>query len=122
MSIRAYQRTFQQRLDATLKAREKVRNRVLQRVLAKIPQLIARYSTIQRAYLFGSVTRRGLFHAQSDIDIGIEGANTEDYFALWNTLEEALPDLLIDLRDIPPDSYFGHQIYKTGILLYERTN
>ncbi|MFN8456907.1 MAG: nucleotidyltransferase domain-containing protein [Anaerolineae bacterium] len=82
------------------------------------PAIIARYPSIKAAYLFGSILRPGAFRGDSDIDIAIENGAAEDYFALWRDLQEVLPDWLIDLRDLPPDTVFTRHILSMGEKIY----
>ena len=58
---------------------EKLRQQTLQRVLELLPRLAKRYG-FHRAYIFGSVTKKGLFRKNSDIDLAIEGLGDEKYF------------------------------------------
>lgn len=120
MSIETYRRTLQNRLHKQLEQREQRRQQVLKSMLAEAPAIIARFPSIQRAYLFGSITKTGAFHADSDVDIGVEGVSAPEYFAVWRALEEAFPEIFIDVRDVIPDTYFGQQVQNRGILLYER--
>jgi predicted nucleotidyltransferase len=121
-SIHTYRKSFRERLQRDVQAREQVRRNLMQVVTACVPAICARYDSVQRAYLFGSLTQPGQFHAQSDVDVAIEGATAEHYFALWHALEEALPERVIDLRDVEPHSHFGRSVRLRGQLLYERTD
>jgi predicted nucleotidyltransferase len=118
INIRAARQAFQARLQKDLAEREASRERALKAVRAVAPQIIARYSTVKTAYLFGSILRSGAFRVDSDIDIAVKGASAEDYFALWHDLEDALPDWFIDLRDLPPDTFFTRWVYETGEKIY----
>jgi predicted nucleotidyltransferase len=121
-TIETYRHTFHMRLQKQLEIREQLRQNALQIVLTRVPKVIADFPSIRRAYLFGSLTRPGGYDRQSDVDIAVEGASAEEYFELWRALEDVLPDLTVDLRDLTPDSYFGRQVCKGGVLLYERGN
>jgi len=120
MTIQAYRRQFQARLQKSFERREARRLQVLRTAMAAFPSAIATFPSVRRAYLFGSVTRAGAFGVESDIDVAVEGTTAEDYFALWAELEGILPEVIIDVREITPDSLFGQRVHKTGILLYER--
>jgi len=120
MNIEACRRTLQNRWRKQLEQREQRRQQVLETVLNVAPAIIARFPSIQRAYLFGSITRPGAFHAESDVDIGVEGASAVEYFAVWRALDEAFPEIFLDVRDVVPETYFGQQVQNRGILLYER--
>ncbi len=121
-AMRAYRMGFRARLERRREAQERLRQRALQAVEERVPCVIARSSSVQRAYLFGSLTRPGAFHEASDIDIAVEGITAQEYFALWRALEQALPDWEVDLRDITSPSHFSDLIRKTGVLIYERAD
>jgi predicted nucleotidyltransferase len=121
-SIHAYRQNFKTRLRRRLEARERTRQRALQIIQEKAPTIMSRWQSVRRAYLFGSVTHPGAFHEESDVDIAIEGVTAQEYFALWRALERALPDWVIDVRDITPASPFADLVRKTGVLIYERAN
>lgn len=120
--IHIYRRNFQARLRRQFEMREVARQQALQAVHEKAPAILSGFPSVQRAYLFGSVARPGAFHEGSDVDIAVEGVTTQEYFALWKALEEALPDLAIDVRDLTPASPFSDLICKTGVLIYERAD
>ncbi len=121
-TIEEYRRTFQARLRRQQEMREAERQQALQAVREKAPAVISSQASVRRAYLFGSVTRPGAFHPQSDIDIAVEGATPQEYFSLWRALEHALPDWTIDVRDITSASSFGALVRRTGVLIYERAD
>jgi predicted nucleotidyltransferase len=73
-----------------------------------------------RIYLFGSVVRPGAFRLDSDVDAGVEGADAQDYFALWRDLEREAPEWTIDLREVSGNPPFAERVRATGIPLYER--
>lgn len=119
--IKIYRRNFQARMQRQSEKREIRRQRALAAVRKGAPSLMAEWPAVRRAYLFGSVTREGAFHAESDIDIAIEGEiDAETYFALWHALERALPDWAIDLRDISTHSRFADLVRQYGELIYEQ--
>ena len=121
--IAVYRRNFQARMQRQSEKREDERQRALVAVRATVPSLMAERPAVHRAYLFGSITREGAFHAASDIDIAIEGEiDAETYFALWHALERALPDWATDLRDISTHSRFADLVRQYGDLIYEREN
>jgi predicted nucleotidyltransferase len=121
-TMEEYRRTFQARLRRQQEMREAERQRALQAVHESAPAIISSQPSIRRAYLFGSVTRPGAFHPESDIDIAVEGATAHEYFSLWRALERALPDWMIDVRDITSGSTFGDLVRRTGVLIYERAD
>ncbi len=120
--IETYRRTFRQRMKRDWEEREERRRQALQLVREKVPAILAAYPSVQRAYLFGSVTRPGAFHSASDIDIALEGTTAAEYFAVWRDLEHTLPDWMVDVREITASSLFANLIYETGILIYERAS
>jgi predicted nucleotidyltransferase len=118
--MRTYRQSFQARLKRQRDAREARRQRALESVRQAAPDILSRWPSVQRAYLFGSITRPGAFHKKSDVDIAVEGVTAEEYLALWRALERALPDWAIDLRDITPASTFADLVRRTGVLIYAR--
>lgn len=116
--IQTYRRSFQARLQQGMEEREARRKKALKEIKAVAPTLLPQYPAIKAVYLFGSVLRFGRFQPNSDIDVAIEGGAAEDYFAFWRDLQEALPDWLIDLRDLPPDTLFTQRVYETGEKIY----
>ena len=119
-NLRVYRQNFKDRLNKQREQREGYRLQTLDEVKAVLPAAAVRFSSVQRLYLFGSIICQGQFHAKSDVDIGVVGITAEDYFALWRELEAALPEWLIDLRDISEPSFFADRVQKTGLLIYER--
>ncbi len=118
IDIKAARKAFLSRQQRALEQHEALRQNALQAVHSVAPSVIAKYQTVTAAYLFGSILRPGAFQADSDIDIALEGVSAEDYFALWRELEEALPDWLIDLRDLPLDQHFAKRVRNTGEKIY----
>lgn len=118
LDIQAARRAFKVRLQKKFNEKEAARKKALQAVRAVTPGIIAKYSAVQSAYLFGSILRSGAFHPDSDIDIAIEGGSAQDYFALWHELEEALPDWFIDLRDLSPNTRFTRRVQEFGEKIY----
>jgi len=99
-----------------------MRRRALQVIREKAPAIMSGWQSVRRAYLFGSITHPGAFHEASDVDIAVEGVTAQEHFALWQALEQALPDWAIDVRDITPASPFADLVRKTGVLIYERAS
>ena len=120
--MEAYRRTFRERSRRALEMREKRRQQALQAVQDKAPAILATYPSVQRAYLFGSVTRPGAFHPASDIDVALEGTTAAEYFAVWRDLEYALPDWTVDARETIDPSPFADRVRETGVLIYERAS
>ncbi len=118
IDIQAARQALEARFQKDFKKREAAREKALQAARAVAPGIIAKYPAIGAAYLFGSILRPGAFGSDSDIDIAIEGGSAKDYFDLWHDLEKALPNWFIDLRDLPPDTYFTRRVYRTGEKIY----
>lgn len=118
-----YRAHFQQRLADQMAEREELRQQAQTAATAAILALAPTFPSLQYAFLFGSITRAGQFHPQSDVDVALEGTTAEDYFAFWRELEKALPNWVLDVRELTAaDQAFANLIRQTGILLYERQN
>lgn len=117
-----YRRGFKQREQARFEAGEKRREAAKQNVGQAIEVISDRYPTIQRVYLFGSILKPGRFRPASDIDIGIEGANTALCLDIWRDLERAIPNLSLDVRSLDPQDLFSERVWQKGELIYERAN
>ncbi len=118
--LQIYRAHFRARQQKQFAEREAAREVALRAARERIPPLLARWPSIQRAYLFGSVLRPGAFHQHSDIDIAVEGIPGACYFEVWRALEAALPEWPIDLRDMEASPLLADLIQQTGELLYER--
>jgi predicted nucleotidyltransferase len=94
-------------------AREQVRTTFLRRTQEALMLLGPKFG-IERAYIFGSVTQPGRFHADSDIDIAVEAIPQESLFfalsAFMSALERNVD--IVDLRTCP----FAQRIRKSGLL------
>lgn len=66
-----------------------MREQMLQQLLRSLPQLAARYR-FARAYVFGSLTKKGGFQKASDVDVAVEGLPDEKYFAFMAELSDLL--------------------------------
>jgi predicted nucleotidyltransferase len=115
----AYRRSLQTRWERRREKAERRRQAAYCAVQEASAGVFCRYPSLHRAYLFGSVTYPGAFHAQSDIDIAVEGLDPQRYFDVWRDLERALPHWVIDLRDISSASSFADLVRKTGVIIYE---
>ncbi len=60
---------------------------MLEHLLHSLPQLAARYG-FARAYVFGSLTKKGRFRKNSDVDVAVEGLTDERYFTFMAELSE----------------------------------
>jgi predicted nucleotidyltransferase len=92
---------------------ESDRQQLLIQLQAWLDQNGERYG-IDRAYIFGSVTRPHRFHQNSDIDLAIENINPEDFCLVISLLYEYLAREVdvIQLRYC----HFANRIRQTGIL------
>jgi len=120
VDVNACRESFIARLEKRFSDGERRRQDALETALNATAAILPRYSTVRRAYLFGSVLRSGAFRLDSDIDIAVEGIKAPDYFALWHDLEEAMPEWTVDLRDLVPGSEFSLRVRAKGHLIYER--
>lgn len=88
-----------------------------QSLLTKTCQWLEEFSIeygITQAYIFGSVTRTGKFHHNSDIDLAVETINPEKHCEAISLLSTYLER---DVDLIKLDScHFAHRIRQTGIL------
>ncbi|MBN1992335.1 MAG: nucleotidyltransferase domain-containing protein, partial [Anaerolineae bacterium] len=75
---------------------------------------------VRRVYLFGSVTRPGAFRPDSDVDIGLEGANMALCFDVWRELERAAPAWRLDVRSLEPEDLFTERVRQKGEVVYEQ--
>lgn len=100
--------------------REDRRSSALEAVRRAVLECVPGYSSVRRAYLFGSVVRPAAFRPDSDVDVAVEGIGVAEYFDLWRDLERAAPEWTIDLRDITQPSPFAERVRAMGLLIYER--
>lgn len=68
---------------------EMMRKQMLEHLLRSLPQLAARYG-FARAYVFGSLTKKGRFRKNSDVDVAVEGLTDERYFTFMAELSELM--------------------------------
>lgn len=119
--IAQYRRTFDRRTQARRQANEQRRRQARQRVIEAIEQVMPRYPTVSRVFLFGSVTRPTAFRPDSDIDVGIEGPDMALCFDIWRDLEQLLTDWNLDVRALKPEELFTQRIRQKGELVYEQS-
>ncbi len=53
-----------------------------------------------RIVVFGSLLHPEIFHAQSDIDIAVEGIAWPAYLRAWNEVEKQFAEFIVDLIDL----------------------
>jgi len=83
---------------------------------------IARNFDVERIYLFGSYIK-GTAKEDSDIDLYMESSLFGiDFFGFAEALRESLGKKigLLSNKTIEPKSTIENEIYKTGVLIYER--
>lgn len=119
-AIARYHRSFVERTEQRRRENEQLRQRARQAVSQAVAAVVDRYPTVQRVYLFGSVTRLGAFKAGSDVDIGVEGATMARCFDIWRDLEEIVPEWPLDVRALEAQDPFSERVRQKGELVYER--
>jgi predicted nucleotidyltransferase len=116
-----YRRAFWQREQIRFQEKEKRRQNAKRAVYHAVEPVISHYPTVQRVYLFGSVLKPGAFDADSDIDIGVEGADTALCFDIWRELEQAIPEWTLDVRSLDSEDTFAERVRRKGELIYEQS-
>ena len=82
--------------------------------------LLAKKYTVRAVYLFGSVAWPDRFHADSDIDLAVEGLPDEKYMRALTELWHLLP-AEGELSLVPLESAFpelAERVRREGIVLY----
>lgn len=102
--------------------RERRRRVACDALRAAVRSVAPHYVQVERAFLFGSVTRPGGLSEASDLDVAVEGTlGAEAFFALWRDLERAVDSGPIDLVELDQRSvHFVQRVRETGELIYER--
>jgi uncharacterized protein len=104
-------------LDAVLMRRrqenEQQRLDLLTQVMAWLDANAADYG-IDRAYLFGSITRPHRFAEASDVDIAVEQIDPDRFFTAMGTLMETL-ERDVDLVELSK-CHFADRIRQRGLL------
>jgi len=104
-------------LDKILRERDIQREQERQTLLTKTQQWLDENAVeygINRAYIFGSVTRSYKFHPGSDVDIAVENINPELHFDAISILSSYLGrevDIILQ-----KNCHFAHRIREQGIL------
>jgi predicted nucleotidyltransferase len=68
-----------------------------------------------RAYIFGSVVKKGRFRYESDVDIAVFDLKNENFFRLMSDISNSL-GREVDLYQIEIDEFLRKTIEETGIL------
>lgn len=98
--------------------REKLRLSILEQVHSALTTLEKKYCW-EEAYLFGSVSNKGRFRDNSDIDIAIIGLNRLDHYAFTGDISETLSmrvDVVL-LEECP----FANSIKEKGLKWNRKT-
>jgi predicted nucleotidyltransferase len=104
-------------LDRIIAARDKQREEERQTLLAKTQQWLDENGVeygIDRAYIFGSVTRPYKFHPDSDVDIAVENIDPKQHFDAISILAYYL-GREVDII-LLKNCHFAHRIREEGIL------
>ena len=104
-------------LDKILRERDIQREQERQTLLTKTQQWLDENAVeygINRAYIFGSVTRSYKFHPGSDVDIAVENINPELHFDAISILSSYL-GREVDII-LLKNCRFAHRIREQGIL------
>ncbi|MGB3496422.1 MAG: nucleotidyltransferase domain-containing protein [Elainellaceae cyanobacterium] len=103
-------------LDQLLQQRRDRLERERQAALQKAQQWLDQHGVdygIYRALIFGSVTRPGHFHDDSDVDIAVESVDPARYCLAISLLSEWL-ERDVDLIELN-QCHFQHRIRQTGL-------
>lgn len=92
---------------------EQERQKLLIAIIHWLNQFGDQYG-IEKAYIFGSITRPNQFTNQSDVDIAVEINNMEHFFSIIGWLSE-LTGREVDLLPLK-SCHFAHRIYTQGML------
>jgi len=117
-AITVYRRSFEERERRRWTKRERCRLEALTAIRRAVHAVVVSYPAVRRVTLFGSVTRPGAFRPDSDIDVGVEGLDTEAWFDLWRDLERAAPGWTLDVRLLKPDDHFSERVRQRGMVIY----
>ena len=120
VDIDACRENFYKRQERRRQQREAVRQATREAILGAVHKVLPDHPEVKSLYLFGSIIRENAFGPESDIDVAVEGTNAEQYFTLWRHLQDAVPERMVDLREINKPSYFADTVRERGELIYER--
>ncbi len=88
-----------------------------QSLIAKTQQWLDQFASdygIEKAHLFGSVTKPGKFHQNSDIDLAVEQINPDDYCTAISLLSAYL-GREVDIIKLDA-CHFAERIRQTGMV------
>jgi hypothetical protein len=103
-------------LDRARARRRRRLERERQATLARIFRFLDQHGAklgISEAYVFGSVTRPGRFHEESDVDVAVEGIDAESFFRAMSLLSSLL-ERSVDLVKLT-ECHFADRIKERGI-------
>jgi predicted nucleotidyltransferase len=122
VDVTACRASLQARQRRRDREREALRQQVVQAVRDAARSVFPAFPQVRRAYLFGSMARRGAVRRDSDVDVAIEGElSAEAYFALWRELERAIPGRTVEVVELGPDLHFAERVRQTGEVIYACT-
>ena len=119
-AMRIYRRSWVRRTEQRLAACEKQRHRARRAARSTLPELLAQYPAVRRAYLYGSVLREGAFTASSDLDIALDGADAAVCLEIWREAEKLIAGWAFDVRPLD-GSDFSARVQEKGEIIYERS-
>jgi len=118
-AIVVYRQSYEEREQRRWAEREHRRQEALTTIRQAVRAVAPSYPTVQRVYLFGSVTRPGAFRPDSDVDVAVEGLDAGVCFDLWRDLEQAASGWRLDVRPLKPGDPFSDRVRRRGVMIYE---
>ena len=108
----------QRNLPLTLTPEEhQVYDALIRRIKKASAELKQRFK-VQRVILFGALAHKAWYRPDADVDLAVEGLNSQDYWKAWRLAEEIIDDRLVELIDIETASEpLQRAIQRTGIAL-----
>jgi predicted nucleotidyltransferase len=104
----------QRREEQKHRAAQEARRR--KQLLPRLDPIFKKFA-LSRVFVFGS-TLSNHCHAQSDIDLYVEGIAPEQYWDLWRELEECVQEP-VDLYCDRDNATFTQKILERGMMIYE---
>lgn len=118
-AIAVYRQSYGERERRRRVRWERRRQEALAAIRWAVRTVAPSYPTVQRVYLFGSVTRPGAFRPDSDVDVAVEGLDAGVCFDLWRDLEQAASGWRLDVRPLEPGDPFSDRVRRRGVTIYE---
>jgi predicted nucleotidyltransferase len=118
MDLSSYVKHYLEETKKEKKETNKLYSR-LNRKARKTAKMLGPKYCLKKIYLFGSLIDRDTFYIKSDIDLAVEGLNSEEYLDLWGDLERNLQHSfdLVNL-DRAKQRLKSH-ILKDGAIIYD---